>query len=75
MKILYKLLTERGSCALYDLVNASEVIGRFNNIVNADPAFGNTDGVGFKNVPCLVVGEGLPPMWLELYVSSICILW
>ena len=43
-----------------DQINAPEVICRFHNIVNINRPGFNTDGIGFIDIPCLVVRQATP---------------
>ena len=48
-------------------VNAAEVIGGFNDVIHVDGLVCDTDGVGFKDMPCLFFRESAAlSMWLEL---------
>ena len=62
MQVLNEFFAELRFCAFNDLVNTAEVIGGFDNIVHPHAFFGNTDGVGFKNIARLIMGQGLPSM-------------
>ena len=42
---------------IYHIVYASEMVRRFNNIVNVDRFFGKTYGIRFKDIPRFVVSK------------------
>ena len=57
VQMLDPLLAQPQLRAVDDLVNTAEMIGRFDDIVHADALVGDADGVGFKDIAGLVVGE------------------
>ena len=57
MQVLDEFFAELRFCAFDDLVNATEVIGGFDDIVHPHAFLGNADGVGFKNKARLLVGK------------------
>ena len=44
-------------CMVNDVINASEVVGCFHDVVYVDGFICDSDSVGFKDVSCLFVSE------------------
>ncbi len=38
-------------------VYATEVVCRFDNVINLNRIFGNADGIRFKDISCLFLGK------------------
>ena len=57
VQLLNKRFCQLCTGQLNNQVDAAEVVGRFNNIIHLDSLVRDTDSVGFKDIPSLVMGQ------------------
>ena len=57
VETLYHGLRKHAIGIVDDHINAAEMVGRFNHVIDIDSLFFNTDGIGFKNKAGLLAGK------------------
>ena len=57
MKFLNEFFSQRCFGVLNDHVNATEMVRRFNHIIHIEDFIFHADGIGFKNISGLIVGQ------------------
>ena len=57
METLYHGLRKRAIGVIDDHINAAEMVGRFNHVIDIDSLFFDADGIGLKNKAGLLAGK------------------
>ena len=76
VETLYHGLGKRAVGVVDDHINAAEMVGRFNHVIDIDSLFFNADGIGLKNKAGLLAGKAasLDVVGIPLSMRSIFVI-